>query len=83
MAASTSDSENTKYPMLEAILAIQKVPLQPMYSTRDIAKLFSVSTRAIQSWIASGQLTPRNLPGRWRLLTQDVEDFLAGRKKGR
>ena len=76
MTASTSNSETTKYQLLEEILAIKNLPLQPMYSTRDIAGIFSVSARSIQNWIAAGQLVPRNLPGRWKFLTQDVEDFL-------
>ena len=80
MAASTSNPEKPRYPMLEAILEIKNLPLQPMYTTRSIAELFSVSVRAIQNWIASGELIPRKLPGRWKFLTQDIEDFLAGRK---
>jgi predicted site-specific integrase-resolvase len=53
-----------------------------MYTTRSIAEIFEVSVRAIQNWIAVGQLTARNLPGRWRFLTQDVEDFLQASQKG-
>jgi len=30
------------YPMLEAILAIQNLPLKPMYSNRDVADIFKV-----------------------------------------
>ena len=82
MAASTSNPEKPRYPMLEAILAIRDLPIQPMYTTRSIAEIFEVSVRAIQNWIAAGQLTARNLPGRWRFLTQDVEDFLQASQKG-
>jgi hypothetical protein len=76
-----NNSELAKYPMLEAILMIQKAPLQPMYSSRDVAKVFTVCVRAIQNWIASGQLIPRNLPGRWKFLPQDLEDFLLASRK--
>jgi hypothetical protein len=62
--------------MLEAILAIQELPLQPMYTNRDIAKIFRVCVRAIQNWITAGRLTPRDLPGRWKFFPQDLEDFL-------
>jgi hypothetical protein len=83
MTASTCNSVTTSYRLLEEILAIKNLTLQPMYGTRDIAELFGVSVRAIQNRIASGQLIPRNLPGRAKFLTQDVEDFLlASRKNG-
>jgi hypothetical protein len=75
-------SETSRYPMLEAILAIQDLPLQPMYSNRDVAKIFNVCVRAIQNWISSGRITPRDLPGRWKFFPQDLEDFLAASRKG-
>lgn len=82
MAASTGSSGTTKYQLLEEILAIKNLPLQPMYSTRDIAKLFSVSVRAIQNRISAGLLIPRNLPGRAKFLTQDLENFLLASREG-
>lgn len=75
------NSDTIKYPMLEAILAIQNLPLQPMYTNRDIAKIFKVCVRAIQNWIAAGRLTPRDLPGRWRFFPQDLEEFLRNSRK--
>lgn len=75
--------EPTKYPLLEAILAISNQPLKATYSIRDLADIFGVSPRAIQHRVKSGQLTPRNLPGRAKFLNQDVEAFIvASRKKG-
>ena len=76
------NSETIKYPMLEAILAIQELPLQPMYTNRDVAKIFKVCVRAIQNWITAGRMTPRNLPGRWKFFPQDLEDFLMTSRKG-
>jgi hypothetical protein len=76
-----NDSETTRYPLLEAILAIQKMPLKPMYSTRDVAEIFKVCVRAIQNWITSGKLISRDLPGRWRFFPQDLEDFLLASQK--
>ena len=73
--------EPTKYPLLEGILAIQNMSLQPLYSTRDIAKIFKVCVRAIQNWISSGRLSPRDLPGRWKFLPQDLEEFLLSSRK--
>jgi hypothetical protein len=75
MNARTNNS-TAKYQLLEEILAIKNLPLQPMYTTRSIAEIFSVSVRSVQNWMASGKLMSRNLPGRWKFLTQDVEDFL-------
>lgn len=75
-------TDTSKYPLLEAILAIKNLPLQPMYSTRTIAQIFGVSTRAIQNRIASGQIAYRDLPGRAKCFPQDIEEFLkASRKK--
>jgi hypothetical protein len=83
MPTNTKKTDSTGFPMLEGILSIQNRPLQPFYCTRDLAQIFGVCVRAIQNWIASGTLTPRNLPGRWKFLPQDLEDFLlASRKSG-
>lgn len=76
-----NNSEAAKYPLLQAILAIQDLPLQPMYTNRDVAKIFDVCVRAIQNRITAGHLTPRDLPGRWRFFPQDLEDFLRTSKK--
>jgi hypothetical protein len=79
-----SNSEKAKYPMLEAILAIKNQPLQPMYTTVGFAELFGISARSIQNWLTNGKLTARNLPGRWRFLAEDIEDFLqASQESGR
>ena len=72
----TLTNSDMKFPLLQEILAIKNLPLQPMYSIRNIAAIFGVSARAIQNRVASGQLNPRDLPGRARFLNQDVEDFL-------
>lgn len=75
-------SSTTKYPFLEEILAIKDLPLQPTYTTGNVAVIFGVSPRAIQNRVASGQLMSRDLPGRARFLNQDIEAFLvASRKK--
>jgi hypothetical protein len=77
------NSDTAKYPMLESILAIQGLPLQPMYTNRDLGKIFNVCVRAIQNWIRAGRLTPRALPGRWKFFPQDLEDFLRKSQKER
>jgi hypothetical protein len=71
-----SNSVTSTYPLLGQILLILGLPLQPMYTTRDLAQIFKVSVRAIQHRIEDGRLVPRDLPGRARFLPQDLEDFL-------
>ena len=74
-------SSTTKYPLLEEILALKDLRLQPTYTIRNIAVIFGVSPRAIQNRVASGQLNSRDLPGRARFLNQDVEAFLVASYK--
>ncbi len=76
-----NNSDTTKYPLLEAVLAIQNLPLQPMYTNRDVAQIFKVCVRAIQNWIKAGHLVPRDPPGRWRFFPQDLEDFLSASRR--
>jgi hypothetical protein len=71
-----------KYHLLEELLALSQMTLQPTFSVCDIAKLFHVSTRSIQSRVASGQLASRDLPGRAKFLPVDIEEFLHESKKG-
>jgi hypothetical protein len=78
--ASTNNTDK-KYPLLEEILELESLPLQAMYSTRDLARIFKVSARAIQHRIASGKLVPRELPGRANFLAQDIEEFLCASRK--
>ncbi len=75
------NTETAKYPMLEAILALRGLRLQPMYTNRDVAMIFEVCVRAIQNWITAGRLTPRDLPGRWKFFPEDIEAFLRHSRK--
>lgn len=75
------NSSITKYPLLEEILAIKGLPLQPTYSIRNIAIIFDVTPRAIQNRVASGQLIARDLHGRARFLNQDIETFIEASQK--
>jgi hypothetical protein len=74
-------TEPPKYPLLEAILALRQMTLQPIYTNQDVAKLFCVSVRAIQDRVASGQLVARNLPGRGRFFPMDLEEFLRNSRR--
>jgi hypothetical protein len=70
-----------KYPLLQEILSLQGSTLQATYTTRDLAQLFNVSARAIQNRVASGQIPSRDLPGRAKFLSEDLESFLASSVK--
>lgn len=67
---------SSKYPLLEAILVVRKLTLKAIYTNRDAAKIFGVSVRTIQDWIRDQKLTCRDLPGRGRFLSEDLESFL-------
>ena len=71
-----NNSDTTKYPMLEEMLANRNLPFKATYSLRDFAALFEVSVRAIQDRVARGQIRLRDLPGRGKLLPADIEEYL-------
>jgi hypothetical protein len=77
-----SSPQPPKYPLLEEVLALRQMPLLPMYTIRDVAALFGVTVRAIQTRVASGQLPSRDLPGRAKFLPVDLEEFLRESKTG-
>lgn len=64
--------DEPEYPLLEAILRIKGLVLQPTYTNADVALLFGVSVRTIQSHAADGSLTSRALIGRARFLPTDL-----------
>lgn len=65
-----------RYPLLEALLGQKGTQLQGIWTNRDVAGIFGVATRTIQDWITDGRLIPRDLPGRGRFLSEDLEGFL-------
>jgi hypothetical protein len=71
----------TKYTLLQEILSLKGLQLQPVYTIRDIASLFSVTPRAIQTRVARGQIQSRDLPGRAKFLSEDLEAFLVTSRK--
>lgn len=80
--AHTMSVTTSKYPLFQEILALKELQLQPVYSIRDIAAIFNVTPRAIQNRVARGQIQSRDLPGRGKFLSEDIETFLvASRKK--
>lgn len=65
-----------KYPLLETVLAHKGLQLKGTYNLHDVAEIFGVTVRAIQDRIKRRQLTSRNLPGRAKFLSVDIEEFL-------
>lgn len=78
-----NQSTAPKYPLLEELLALRQMTLQATYTIREVATLFDVTTRAIQTRVASGQLASRDLPGRAKFLPTDLEEFLQNSRRNR
>lgn len=79
----SSAAQSCRYPLLEALLREKGLTLTGIYTVRDAAQIFGVSTRTIQEWVRAGRLVARDLPGRGRFLSEDVELFLQGSLKRR
>jgi excisionase family DNA binding protein len=72
-----------RYALLEAVLALRDLRLKAIYTVRDAAEIFNVSTRTVQDWVRDGKLIARDLPGRGRFLPLDMEVFLQSSVKKR
>ena len=72
----TPDGEFHRYPLLEALLEQKGLQLRGIYTVRDVAAILGVSRRTTQEWCRDGRLTSRDLPGRGRFLSEDLEPFL-------
>jgi transposase len=70
------NSPTNNCPLLERLLFEKSLQLKGIYTNKDAAKIFGVSTRTIQDWLRSHKLRSRDLPGRGRFLSQDLELFL-------
>lgn len=60
------NSPVVRYPILEALLAQKGLELKAIWTLRDVAAIFGVSVRTIQSWVQEKKLLARDLPGRGR-----------------
>jgi hypothetical protein len=67
-----------RYPLLEELLRQKGLRLLGIYKYKDASAIFDVSLGTIKQWCREDKLRSRNLPGRGRFLSQDLEDFLAG-----
>lgn len=73
--------ETSNYPLFQEILSIKGLPLQPIYTTKEVALIFDVTPRTIQQWIESRKMIARDLPGRGRFLPVDLEESIRKSKK--
>ena len=71
-----SAGECVRYPLLESLLIQKGFSFKGIYTIRDTAQIFDVSTRTLQEWVRDGKLVARELPGRGRVLSEDLELFL-------
>ena len=78
---SISPKQPVRYPLLEALLHEKGLSLRGIYSIRDTATIFGVSKRTIQERVRIGKLAVRDLPGRDRFLSEDLEMFLKQSQK--
>jgi hypothetical protein len=76
-----TNTNESRYPLLDAVLSTKNLSFQSTYSHPDVAEIFNVTSRTIQEWIASGKLVSRELPGRGRFLSVDLEEFLHKSKR--
>jgi hypothetical protein len=70
-----------KCPLLRSLLLAKGLEDKGIWTINDVAALFEVGKRAIYDWIADGKLTARDLPGRGKFLSQDIEMLLRNSKK--
>ena len=73
-----TSGECIRYPLLESLLIPRGFSFKAIYTIRDTAQIFGVSTRTLQEWVRDGKLVARELPGRGRFLSEDLELFLRG-----
>lgn len=64
------------YPLFETMLQSKGLKLQATYTCQDIATLFGVTARTIQSKAKDGTLPSRKLIGGARFLPVDLENYL-------
>jgi len=79
--AEGSKQSTGKYPLLEGLLTAKGLPDKGVWSIRDVAEIFGVRSRAIYDWISNGKIAVRDLPGRSKLLSVDLEEFLRDSKR--
>jgi hypothetical protein len=57
---------------------LKEIARKPAFTVLDLAKMFTVSTRAIQSWISNGTLNKLIVPGKAKVPPVDIETLPTG-----
>jgi excisionase family DNA binding protein len=78
---SCQHTEPSLYPLFETMLRSKGMKLQATYTCQDIAKLFGVTARTVQSKVADGTIPSRKLIGGARFLPADIEEYLRNSTK--
>ncbi len=71
------DGNFAEYPLLQTMLRSMGLAIKAFYTCGDVAELFDVSTRTIQSRVKDGTLPSRKLIGGGRFLPADLEAYLS------
>jgi excisionase family DNA binding protein len=58
------------------MLRSKGLEMQPTYTCQDVASLFGVTARTVQSKVADGTIPSRRLLGRAKFLPADIEEYL-------
>jgi len=58
-------------------LALKDLELKAAYTGLEVAGMFDVSARTIQTWVTEGKLNKRMVPGRAKFFPEDLENLLA------
>jgi hypothetical protein len=69
-------AEPAHYSLFETMLRGKGMKLEATYTCQDIANLFGVTARTIQSKVKDGTLPSRKLIGGARFLPIDIENYL-------
>jgi hypothetical protein len=69
--------ETDRYPLLREYLTLKEMALKPAFTLHDVAQMFDVTTRSIQSWVETGKLNTRDVPGRGKVFPVDLETLLS------
>ena len=76
--SSNSESQASRYPLLESLLKQKGLRLQGIYKYEDAKQIFGGSVRTIQQYVRDGKLRCGDLPAGGRFLSEELEAFLEG-----
>jgi len=69
--------DSDQYKTLREWAAFHNLPLKPAYTVTEVARMFDVSKRTVQQWVADGLIETRNVPGRSKIFASHLEEILS------